>query len=230
MSELAFSVTEIVPERYAASPVLRARIRVTEASGAVVHAMALRCQVRIEPQRRRYDEGVEGLSDLFGGRERWATTLKSLLWMHTSTVVRGFSDTIDIDLPLPLSYDFDVAATKYLHAIGSGEIPLSFMFNGTVFTRGATGFEVEQIPWHTDIEFRMPARTWRDAIDLFFPNSGWIRADRSSIAALDRFRTNHGLTGWEETISALLSAAGASEADLSRCDPITPVTSEGVLS
>jgi Family of unknown function (DUF6084) len=229
VSELGFSVTEIVPERYAASPMLSARIHVTEATGAVVHAMALRCQVRIEPQRRRYDEAVEGLSDLFGGRERWATTLKSLLWMHTSTMVQGFSDAIDIELPLPCSYDFDVAATKYLHAIGSGEIPLSFLFNGTVFTRGATGFEVEQIPWHTDIEFRMPAATWRDAIDLFFPNAGWIRADRSSIAALDRFRTDHGLTGWEETISALLSAADASGEDLSRCAPTPLATSDGVL-
>jgi hypothetical protein len=228
VSELGFSVTEIVPERYAASPMLSARIHVTEATGAVVHAMALRCQVRIEPQRRRYDDGVEGLSDLFGGRERWATTLKSLLWMHASTMVQGFSDAIDIELPLPCSYDFDVAATKYLHAIGSGEIPLSFLFNGTVFTRGATGFEVEQIPWHTDIEFRMPAATWRDAIDLFFPNAGWIRADRSSITALDRFRTEHGLTGWEETISALLSAAGATDLDLGSFAPI-PLASRDVV-
>ena len=54
----------------------------------------------------------------------------------------------------------------------------------------------------------MPVATLRDAIDLFFPNAGWIRADRSSIAASYRFRTDHGLTGWEETISALLGASG----------------------
>jgi Family of unknown function (DUF6084) len=227
VSELGFSVTGIVPERYAAVPMLSARIHVTEATGAVVHAMALRCQVRIEPQRRRYDEAVEGLSDLFGRRERWATTLKSLLWMHTSTMVRGFSDSIDIELPLPCSYDFEIAATKYLRAIESGEIPLSFLFNGTVFVRGATGFEVEQIPWHTDVEFRMPVQIWRDAIELFFPNSGWIRADRSAIAALDRFRTDRGLTGWDETISALLSAAGALRSDPSRRDPMTRATSDG---
>lgn len=207
MSVLTFAVNDIVPDYYAASPSLVAHIHVEESTDAVVHAMALRCQIRIDPQRRQYDDDTEGLSDLFGPRERWGTTLRSLLWMHSSTMVRGFTGAIDIEMALPCTYDFEVAATKYLHAVRNGEIPLSLMFNGTVFTRGTDGFQVEQIPWHTDIEFRMPAKEWHDAMDAFFPNSGWIRIPRETLDALDRFRTDRGFISWEEMFDVLLALA-----------------------
>jgi Family of unknown function (DUF6084) len=210
VSSLSFAVTEVLPDRYAASPLLVARVRIQEPTGAVVHAMALRCQVRIDPHRRRYEATAEGLTDLFGPRERWGSTLRPLLWMHTSAMVKGFSEGIDIELPLPCTYDFEVAATKYLHAVRDGDIPLSFMFSGTVFTRGATGFEVEQVAWHNDAEFSMPARVWRDAMDAFFPNAGWIRAPRDTIDALDRFRTDRGLTSWAEALEELLASAASS--------------------
>ena len=41
-------------ERYTVTPTLTLLIRVVEASGLAVHSFALRCQVWIEPQRRRY--------------------------------------------------------------------------------------------------------------------------------------------------------------------------------
>ena len=92
MTELAFAVLDIRPEPYAAAPQLTARLRLTEATGAAVHAIALRCQVRILPQRRGYAAGGgAGLLDLFGDRGRWPTTLKSFLWMQCSTMVQGFT-------------------------------------------------------------------------------------------------------------------------------------------
>ncbi|MET1065689.1 MAG: DUF6084 family protein, partial [Arthrobacter sp.] len=51
MTELAFDVVDIQPEPYAAAPQLTARLRLTESTGATIHAIALRCQVRILPQR-----------------------------------------------------------------------------------------------------------------------------------------------------------------------------------
>jgi hypothetical protein len=214
VTELSFAVSDIVPDRYAASPTLTTRIHITETTGAVIHAVALRCQVRIEPQRRPYEATTAGLGDLFGPRQRWGTTLKPFLWMHTSAMVQGFSGESDVEMPLGCTYDIEVAAAKYLHAVRDGDIPLAFMFSGTVFTRGATGFEVEQIPWHSDVDYRMPARVWRDTMDAFFPDSGWIRVSRSTLDALDRFRTDRGLTGWEEAFAALLDATGESVAEM----------------
>ena len=113
-----------------------------------MHALALRAQVRIEPQRRRYDDTEErALLDLFGDRTRFAQTLKPFPWLHTSTVAQGFTGGCEFDLVLPCTYDFEVSGTTYLHALRDGEVPLLFLFSGTVFCRGATGFSVAQVPW-----------------------------------------------------------------------------------
>jgi hypothetical protein len=164
--------------------------------------------VRIDPQRRPYEAAeADGLGDLFGGRPRWSSTLKPFLWMHATAMVRGFRGGIDVDLPLPCTYDFEVAATKYLHALRHGDIPLSLLFSGTVFTRGATDFQVEQIPWHADVDHRMPVQRWRQAMDAFFPDSAWIRVPTATLDALARFRSERGLPTWEQAFDTLLGEA-----------------------
>jgi hypothetical protein len=210
MSELSFSVLDIDVEPYAAVPSLRARLRVEDVSGRPVHAIALRCQLRIEPQRRDYRGDDEaGLLDLFGPRERWAQTMKPFLWMHTTTMVQGFSGSCEVELPLACTYDFDVAAVKYLSALGNGEIPLVFLFSGTVFDRGANGFGVRQIPWDNNVPYRLPVAVWRELIDQHFPNSGWIRMRRDTLDALVRLRAAHGLTSWDELFELMLATCGA---------------------
>jgi hypothetical protein len=53
MTSLAFEVIDAQPERHAAAPTIMLRGRVTETDGGTVHALVLRAQIRIEPQRRR---------------------------------------------------------------------------------------------------------------------------------------------------------------------------------
>jgi hypothetical protein len=210
MSSYRFTVVEMFAERYAASPQLTARLRIEETSGQTIHAIALRCQVRIEPQRRGYsDEDAQGLRALFGERERWSQTLKPFLWMQTGTMVQGFSGVTETDLALPCSYDFDITGSRYLHAVGEGTIPLSLMFSGTVFTRGSTGFGVQQVPWDCDASYQLPVEAWRQVIDHYFPNTGWIRMDRDVITELADYKSRHGLTTWEETVQRLLAAERA---------------------
>jgi hypothetical protein len=197
---------DVVPEPYAAAPNLLARLRVEETTGERVHALALRAQVRIEPQRRRYDDPEEqALLDLFGDRTRFAQTLKPFAWLHTSTVAQGFTGSADIDLVLPCTYDFEVAGTKYLHALRDGEIPLLFLFSGTVFTRGATGFAVSQVPWDREAPYRLPVRVWRDLMQEHFPGSEWVRMRRDTIDALAHYRHVRGLTSWDDVVTALLA-------------------------
>jgi hypothetical protein len=207
MSDLAFTVLDISPEPYAAAPNLLARLRITEATGERVHAIALRCQVQIEPRRRAYsDQEKTDLADLFGAPSRWGETLHSVLWTQTSAMVPGFTDSVDVDLPLPCTYDFEVAAAKYLRALDGDDVPLNLLFSGTVFTRGLSGFGVEQIPWHLEASHRMPIRVWRDLMDAHFPNSGWIRLDRETLRRLGRFRSERALTDWSQVFDALLPA------------------------
>ncbi|HEY0560908.1 MAG: hypothetical protein JWM48_564 [Mycobacterium sp.] len=207
MTELAVEVVDVRPELYAASPHLLFRLRLQETSGEVVHAMVLRCQLRVEPQRRHYDpEERAGLVDLFGTADRYASTLKPFLWTHATAVVQGFTGETTIDLPVACSYDLDVSTGKYLHALHDGDVPLILLFSGTVFTRGATGFAVEQLSWSLEAPCRLPVATWRSLMDAYFPGGGWLRLDRETIDALLRYRSARGLTSWEATIADLLPA------------------------
>jgi Family of unknown function (DUF6084) len=208
VTALAFDVIDAVPEKFAAAPHLLFRIRASETSGAVVHAIALRCQLRIEPQLRPYDgREQDALADLFGTSDRYATTLKPFLWTHATALVQGFEGAREFDLPVACTYDFDVSATKYIHALGSGDIPVVLLFSGTVFTRGENGFAVEQLSWSLEAQHRLPVSVWHELMDIYFPGSGWIRLDRQTIDTLARYRTARGLTSWEETLGALLPQA-----------------------
>jgi hypothetical protein len=205
VTDLAFDVVDVQPQQHAASPHLLFRLRVTESSGAVVHALALRAQLRIEPQRRPYDSAEqEGLVDLFGTSDRYASTLKPFLWTHASTMVQGFTESRELELPVACTYDFEVSATKYLHALRGGDVPLLLLFSGTVFTRGDTGFTVEQLSWSLEARCRLPVSSWRRLMDLYYPGAGWIRLDRDAIDALARYRSARGLTSWEQTVADLL--------------------------
>jgi hypothetical protein len=207
MGTYSFSILDIFAEPYAADPQLTARLRIHESSGETIHAIALRCQVRIEPQRRRYDEADEtGLRALFGERDRWTQTLKPFLWMQCNTMVQGFTGSTEVDLALPCTYDFDVTGSRYLHAVGDGAIPLVLLFSGTVFTKGGRGFEVQQVPWDCEASYQLPVAVWKQMIASYFPNTGWIRLDHEVLAELADFKSRRGLTSWEETVQVLLGS------------------------
>jgi hypothetical protein len=208
VSELVFDCVGARPDRYAAVPTIQLELRISETTGERVHAIALRCQVRIEPQRRRYSaEEADGLLDLFGEPARWGDTLKPMQFANVALMVPGFEGTTELELPLPCTYDFEVAAAKYLHALGDGEVPLLLLFSGTVFTKGPGGFAVGQVPWHKEATYRMPARVWRDVMDLYFPNSGWIRLRRDTLDALQRYKAERALPTWEDALEGLLKQA-----------------------
>lgn len=209
MSDLTFSVVDVAPEPYAVVPNLTLRLRIGESTGEAVHAIALRTQLRIEPQRRRYTEAEEaGLHDLFGPRGRWTETLRPFSWLRNDTMVQGFTGETEVDLTLPCSFDFEVTGASYLHALRDGEIPLLLLFSGTMFTRGATGFGVEQVSWDSEARHPMPVTVWHALIDQHFPGDGFLRLGRETLDDLVRFKSARGLTTWDSTLATLLAEAG----------------------
>lgn len=205
MPELVFDCIGVRSDRFAAGPTLNFTLRVSETSGERVHAIALRCQIRIEPQKRRYaPEEAQRLGDLFGDTSRWADTLKPLQFAALSVMVPSFSGSVEIDVPVPCTYDLDIAATSYFHALADGDIPLLLLFSGTVFTKGTTGFSVAQVPWNKEANYRLPVSEWRLMMDRFFPDSGWLRMSRSTLEALGAFKTARALPTWERAVVALL--------------------------
>ena len=207
-TSLTFTVLDVVAEPYAAVPILTARIRVSAPDDEPVHAIALRCQIRIEPLRRGYsDEEALGLTDLFGPRQRWATTQRTFLWQHCTATVPAFVDTTEMTLALECTYDFEVAAAKYLHALRDGAVPLQFLFSGTVFTAGQRGFSVQQVSWDCEDRYDMPVAVWRDLIAQHYPNTGWVRLSHETIAALAAYKSARGLLSIEDAVTTLMDAA-----------------------
>ncbi|GIG56279.1 hypothetical protein Lfu02_06510 [Longispora fulva] len=205
MSDLSFACVDARPEPHGVAPTLLFTLRIGESTGVRVHTLALRCQLRIEPRGRHYAPAeTELLNDVFGEPARWGETLLPLQFAQSSTLVAGFADTTDVTLAVPVTYDFDVAAAKYFHALDDGEIPLLFLFSGTVFTTGPGGLSVEQVPWHHEARYRLPVAVWRDLMDRYFPGEGWIRLRRDTLSALQNYRSRAALTGWDETVETLL--------------------------
>lgn len=208
MTDLVFDCIGVRAERYAAAPTVTFRLRVSETSGAGIHALALRCQLRIEPQRRRYsDEEAERLADLFGDRSRWVETLKPLQFADLAVMLPGFQGSTEADLPVSCTYDFEVASAKYFDALADGEVPLLLLFSGTVFTKGPKGLMVERVPWDKEAVCRMPVRVWREAMDVHFPGTAWIRLRRETFEALQRYKSHRALPTWDDALNTLIEGA-----------------------
>ncbi len=215
MPDLNFQVEGVQPQRIAAAPLLLFKLRIAEVVAAAkpptsIHTIVLRCQVRIEPARRRYSAAEqERLLDLFGTPERWGQTLRPWLWTQTSAIVPPFTGAGIVDVPVPCSYDFCLAATKYFDALEDGDIPLCFLFSGTIFYRSdEETLQAAQISWEKEAYFRLPAATWKELIDLHYPNCAWLCLRKDVFDALNQYRSHQGLPTWEQTLERLLSSSG----------------------
>jgi hypothetical protein len=208
MPELHFSIegAEAVP--HAAAPLLALKLRIANLpEDEPIHTLTLRCQVQIEPSKRRYvPREQEKLLDLFGTPERWSRTVKPLLWMNTTVAVPGFTGSVLVDLQLPCTFDFNVASTKYFHALEVGDIPLCVMFSGTVFYQGASDtLQVAQVPWDREANFRLPISIWKEMMDMHYPNSAWLNLRRDVFEQLYDYKVRHGIPTWEEAITRALA-------------------------
>ena len=93
--------------------------------------------------------------------------------------------TTDFDLALPCSYDFDVAAHRYLDALADGEVPLLLLFSGTVFTGTAGALPgLARCRGTRRPGSGLPVRVWREAMDAHFPGQAWLRLDRHTFDRL----------------------------------------------
>ena len=213
MADLTFDCIGARAERYAVMPSISLTLRISETSGQRIDTIALRCQIRIEPARRRYSPAEEQrLKDLFGETTQWADTLKPMQFTNISTMVTGFRGSTEIQLPVTFSYDLEIGSGRYFASLEAGEIPLLLLFSGTIFSVTDGKLQVQQVPWSKEASYRLPVSVWQEAVDVHFPNSGWITMSRQTLDDLQRFKTRRALPTWDATVSALLAeAADAAE-------------------
>jgi hypothetical protein len=209
MPDLSFQVDGAEPAPYSAAPLLNFKLRIAnKPANEFIQSTILRCQIQIEPAKRQYASQEQGkLLDLFGETQRWGTTVKPLLWTNTSVVVPSFKGNTLLDLPVPCTFDFNVATTKYFHALEDGEVPVQFLFSGTVFhTTPARGLQVAQIPWDREAKYRLPVQVWKRLVDSYYPNIAFLQLRRDVFERLYEYKVQHGIPTWEQVIEELLPA------------------------
>jgi len=213
MPDLDFAIVDADVLAFAAAPTLLFKLRVgNQPEEERIQAIMLQVQIRIEATRRGYDHRAEEqLLDLFGAPQRWGETVRSLLWTHATLNVQGFRSSTVVEVPITCTYDLEVAGTKYFHALKDGEIPLLFLFSGTIFhapSEGA-GLRVAQIPWEKEASFRLPVRLWTEMMERYFPNSAWLRVRKDVFDRLYAYKARLALPTWEDAMERLLEQHAA---------------------
>jgi hypothetical protein len=207
MPDLNFSIegAEAVP--YAAAPLLALKLRVSCSDPEEqIHTVTLRCQIQIEAARRKYNPDEQArLLDLFGQPERWNQTLRSMLWNNVEKVVPPFTGSTLVDLQVPCTFDFNIAAAKYFAGLENGEVPLCLLFSGSIFYEGSDGdLQVTQIPWDRETTYRLPVSVWQQMMDIYYPNSAWLCLRRDIFDRLYRYKRENGIPTWEQALDHLL--------------------------
>lgn len=211
MLDLNFEVHGAEVLNFAAQPTLVFRLCITNVdTPTTVHSVVLRSQIRIAVTKRRYSPETQArLFEIFGEPQRWGQTLRDFLWTHAGTVVPQFAESITIDLPVPCTYDFEVVGTKYFDALEDGEIPLAFLFSGTIFYAGEGGnLQAVPISWQKEASYLLPVALWRSMISHYYPDSAWLRLRKDIFDQLYQYKARHGLPTWDGALVQLLEANG----------------------
>src|SRR4029077_12942815 len=103
---------------------------------------------------------------------------------------------------------------KYFYALEDGEVPLLFLFSGTVFYSGAEGrLQIQQISWEKEAAWRMPIAAWREMMDRHYPNTAFMWLERGVFDRLYEFKRHHGCATWEQAMERLLARENGEQSD-----------------
>ncbi|HEX4227945.1 MAG TPA: DUF6084 family protein [Bryobacteraceae bacterium] len=210
MPDLSFEIVAANPARDMITPALTFDLRVTNRfPEQSIHAVLLRCQIQIEAARRRYSSAEQNqLRDLFDDPSRWGDTLRAMTWVNTSVNVPAFSGSTVYPVTVPCTFDLNVATAKYFHGIAEGDVPLTFLFSGTVFHDSGQGaLQVAPISWNKECRFRLPVQIWKSLMDLHYPDAICLNLRRDVFDELYRFKMSEGLPTFEDAIQRMLAIA-----------------------
>jgi hypothetical protein len=200
--ELAFSVDGAERVEHAAVPTLRFGVRV--GSPAPIRSVLLDVQIQIAARRRAYDDAArERLFELFGPPAGWGTALRTLPWVRCTVVVPPFTGETVVEVPVVCTYDLEVAASRYLDALEDGEVPLEFLFSGTVFY--GEPLQAVRISWESEAEYRLPVDVWKETLERYFRGTAWLRLRKDRFDRLSAYKARHALATWEDVVDSLLA-------------------------
>jgi hypothetical protein len=212
MPDLNFRIIDVEPATRGMVPLLVFNLEVTnEPPEELIQSATLQVQIYFESQKRAYNpREKEKLVDLFGTPDRWGQTLGNRLWTLATAAVWPFSGKTTTSIPVPCTFDLNVSAAKYFYAIEDGDVPLLFLFSGTVFYSTPDGrLQAQRISHEKECTWHMPGKVWHDLMNHHWPNAAWIDVQRDTFDQLYEFKRHAGLPTWEQAFERLLADAKA---------------------
>ena len=210
MPDLKFEIISSEVKEYAAVPTLAFELQISNlVEDEEVYAAALKCQVMIEAVKRTYKENAKDkLHELFGEPSRWDETLRSFFWTIINIPVPRFTGKTVVEVAIPCSEDQALAAGKYFYAVEDGNVPLAFLFSGTLFYKDAGGnLQITLVPWEKEALCKMPARLWQEMMDKHFPNTRWIKLRRDIYDRLVKYKAQTTFPTLQACLESLVDQA-----------------------
>ena len=108
-----------------------------------------------------------------------------------------------MNLDVPCSYDLEVAASRYLDALSDGEVPLEFLFSGSVFYMDGDALQTTRLSWNSEAEYRLPVRVWKETMERYFRGTAWVRLSKESFDRLSAYKSRNALATWDDALERL---------------------------
>jgi hypothetical protein len=212
MPDLTFQVTGVKAASKGLVPLLQFEVAIKQASAdsnQAVQSVVLHAQIQIQSAQRSYNsDEKENLVELFGTPDRWGQTLRNRLWTSTATTVGSFTGEAQAILSVLCTCDLAIAATKYFSAVEEGDVPLLFLFSGSIFYTDNQGqLQVQPISWNAESTYKMPISVWKDMMDHHYPNSAWVCLRRDVFDRLAGLKRRQGDATLDATLERLLATA-----------------------
>ena len=110
-----------------------------------------------------------------------------------------------VGVVMALSVAEHVVASRYFDALDGGEVPLEFLFSGTVFAAGPGGrLQATRISWESDAEYRFPVAVWQETMERYFRGTAWLRVRKDAFDRLAAYKARHAHASWEDALDSLL--------------------------
>ena len=203
--ELGFSVVGAARVEHAAVPTLRFALRRRRRDGARALGPARRADPdRRAPARLRRGARTTGCSSSSGRSRTGARRCGRCCGRARRSSCPAFEGATVVDLDVPCSYDLEVAASRYLDALTDGEVPLEFLFSGSVFYAGERRRAADDAAVVGERgRVRLPVRVWKETMERYFRGTAWVRLSKESFDRLSAYKSRNALATWDDALEAL---------------------------
>ena len=134
MPELSIKITGVESSMRSMTPLLHFKVRIDNSPrDENIQAVVLNAQIQIQSPQREYSAAEkENLFELFGPPESWGETLRNRLWAHTNAMIGPFRGSTEVLLPVPCTFDLNIASAK----------PMTISAKGNIMTYHGAGGEL----------------------------------------------------------------------------------------